>query len=98
MEARMNSDRFSHLEGGVLLKDVIDTYLEKITPNKKSSDSEEWRLKAIQRDSIAEYAVGKLTPAIIANWRDRRLEGVEGMNGKRGKEARPVSGDRVTES
>ncbi|WP_321875689.1 site-specific integrase [Burkholderia cenocepacia] len=95
VEARMNSDRFSHLEGGVLLKDVIGMYLEKVTPEKKGSDSEEWRLKAIQRDSMAEYAVGKLTPAVIANWRDRRLEGVEGTNGKRGNEARPVSGDTV---
>ncbi|MDN7597247.1 site-specific integrase [Burkholderia multivorans] len=95
IEAQMNGNRFSALNGDVLFKDVIEKYMTTVTPGKKGSETEEWRLKAILKDSIASYAIGKVTPAILSNWRDRRLAGTEGTNGRRGKLARPVSGDTV---
>ncbi|WP_232431743.1 tyrosine-type recombinase/integrase [Burkholderia ubonensis] len=85
-EAAINAGRFQNLDGSALLRDVIDRYLRDVTPSKKGESSETWRLKAIQRDEIGSYSVGKLTPAVVANWRDRRLAGTDG---------RPVSGSTV---
>ncbi|KVM61736.1 integrase [Burkholderia ubonensis] len=86
-EATINAGRFQSLDNTALLRDIIDRYLKEVTPSKKGAQSEEWRLKAIQRDSLGSYSVGKLTPAVVANWRDRRLSGV-GTD-------KPVSGGTV---
>lgn len=75
IEAKMNAKRFGNLDGDPLLRDVIEDYLEKVTPLKKGSSSEEWRLRAIQRSWIGQYAVGRLTPTVVAKWRDERLVG-----------------------
>jgi integrase len=69
------------------LADVIGMYVEKETPKKKGKDSEDWRLKAMARDRMAQYAVAHLTPAVIANYRDRRLSGMDS--------GRPVTGSTV---
>jgi integrase len=85
-EAKMNRARFSVLDGEPTLKEVIGKYLLEVTPGKKGSDEETWRLKAMQRDRMAQFAVGKLTPATIANYRDRRSSGMD---------SKPVSGSTI---
>lgn len=89
-EAKINAGRFQHLDGEPLLRDLIKKYMEEVSPTKKGEREEVWRLKAIQRHEIASYAVGRLTPAVIANWRDQRLSGLSGASN-----GRPVSGSTV---
>jgi integrase len=77
-ESDITRKRIGNLDGEPLLRDVIGQYLKSVTPFKKGSDSESWRLKAIQRSWIGAYAVGKLTAKVVAQWRDERIAGASG--------------------
>jgi integrase len=89
-EAEILAGRFQHLDGEPLLRDLLKRYQLEVSPSKKGEDSEVTRLKALQRHAIAQYAVGKLTPSVIALWRDARLKGAEGASN-----GRPVAGSTV---
>ncbi|MBO9535209.1 site-specific integrase [Herbaspirillum sp.] len=54
-------------------RDLMQRYSVLVSPLKKSAESEILRLGKLGRDKISSYAVGSLTPSIIAQWRDRRL-------------------------
>lgn len=62
----------------ISLADLIGKYRHCVTPTKKGHHSESARLKALLKDPIAEYRLSNLTPAIMANWRDKRLSEVTG--------------------
>jgi integrase len=89
-EAKINSGRFQHLDANPTLRDLIQRYMAEVSPGKKGEREEVWRLKAIQRHEIASYAVGRLTPTLVAAWRDQRLQGLDGASN-----GRPVSGSTV---
>lgn len=65
------------------LGDAIKRYMAEITPTKRGKDKEALRLKAIQRDQIADILLVELKPADIADWRDRRLKEVAPASVKR---------------
>ena len=57
------------------LRDVLKTYLEKVTPSKKTWREETNRINAFLRDypATADVRIDKLSSAHLAEWRDRRL-------------------------
>ncbi len=60
------------------LGDLLVTYGDKITPQKKSASVERYRIDKILRHSIANTPAAKLMPAQVASYRDERLESVSG--------------------
>ncbi|RQY67305.1 site-specific integrase [Burkholderia stagnalis] len=62
----------------LLLSDALHRYEREVTPTKRSHESEAIRLRALARDSLASYSLANLTPAVLAQWRDRRLSTVSG--------------------
>lgn len=53
--------------------EVIQRYLETITPKKRGHVEETIRLKATLRHRIANMSMANLTPQVVANYRDDRL-------------------------
>ena len=51
---------------------VLERYLSEITPNKRSHDSEAWRLKKLMRDPIAATKFGYLKPSHLIKYRNKR--------------------------
>lgn len=62
----------------LLLRDALHRYEREVTPTKRGHESESIRLRALARDSLSAYSLANLTPAVIAQWRDRRLRAVSG--------------------
>jgi integrase len=58
------------------LGDVLARYLSEVVPGHKGSSVEIIRIKAILRASIAKVAMIALSPAMLAEWRDQRLQDV----------------------
>ncbi len=56
------------------LADLIARYLETVTPAKKCWPQETRRLDKLLRDPIAKTKLSALTPALFAQFRDRRLK------------------------
>jgi len=56
--------------------DLFDRYLRKITPAKRSAQSETNRIKAIMRRSISAYSLANLSSTALAEYRDERLRTV----------------------
>ncbi|WP_432239205.1 site-specific integrase [Herbaspirillum robiniae] len=61
------------VSGATPFRDIMERYSVLVSPSKKSAKTEITRLGPLMRDKISSYAVGSLTPPIIAQWRDRRL-------------------------
>lgn len=59
---------------GYTLSDLIDKYLEEVTPHKKGKDVEETRLRAIQRADMAKVPLPDLTSQMLKAYRDDRLK------------------------
>lgn len=78
IEADMSRKRFGNLDDAPLLRQIIQRYLDEVTPSKKGADAEVWRLKAIQRSWLGQFQVGKLTAQAVGQWRDERMNGVNG--------------------
>jgi integrase len=57
----------------LLLKDVLQRYMEEVTPSKRGAKREAEGIKFMQRHKIASYSMAKLTPEVIAHYRDLRL-------------------------
>ena len=78
--ARAQELAMDRLEAGVYqpvtctLASILSEYLAKVTPAKKSAASEMRRLNRLIRDPLASYRVCDLSPAVLATFRDRRLE------------------------
>ena len=62
---------------------VLERYLSEITPNKRSHDSEAWRLKKLMRDPIAATKFGYLKPSHLIKYRNKRLKEVSGSTVKK---------------
>ncbi|MDP3937688.1 MAG: site-specific integrase, partial [Deltaproteobacteria bacterium] len=71
--------------------ELLQRYADKISPTKKGARWELVRIGLLQRDPIALVPLADLTSAHVAEWRDRRLEGVAGVAGV----SRPVKGASV---
>ncbi len=59
------------------LAEVLDKYIQDVSPTKSSGDKEILRLRVMQRDEIAEMVMQDIGPADLAAWRDRRLKCVK---------------------
>lgn len=60
----------------IRLSELIERYLKEVTPNKKSSKIETYRLGKILRHPIANTALQHLSSSQIASYRDERLNEV----------------------
>ena len=58
--------------------EALGKYLERVTPYKKSRDTETYRIKALQRSELAELRLVTITGRNMAEWRDSRLKEVSG--------------------
>lgn len=53
---------------------LLERYSKDVVPSKKGCDVEKLRISTIQRDKLARHKLSALTPLVIADWRDKRLE------------------------
>lgn len=60
------------------LKELLDRYEKEVTIKKRGADIESIRISVIKRSRIVDYAVASVTGRMIAEYRDKRLEGVSG--------------------
>ena len=58
------------------LREALQRYLEEVTPQKRGASEEVIRIRALQRMKIASYSMANLGPAVVARFRDERLEKV----------------------
>jgi len=66
-----------------LFSDLINIYLEKVTPTMRGRLEDTYRLKKLLRHSIAKTNLSKLTSNVVSNYRDERLKEVSGSTVKR---------------
>lgn len=60
------------------LSELLDRYESEITLHKRGKDIESLRISNIKRASIAKYSITKITPQLVADYRDGRLKQVSG--------------------
>lgn len=60
------------------LREAFIRYAAEVSPTKRGTASERFRLAAMQRDPIASYTFATLKPSHVAAWRDNRLRSVSG--------------------
>lgn len=58
-------------------REVLGRYAQEISPAKRGGETEAVRIRAIQRNKLAGYALVKLCPEAIAQFRDERLKCVK---------------------
>ena len=77
-EKEMDEERF--VDNRVLhkskLSSLIDLYEEEITPTKKGSDQELYKLKNLRKHPIADMLLSKIGPADIVEYRNARMKEV----------------------
>ncbi len=63
------------------LGDVLQRYLDDVTPLKKSADKERQRIDRILRqERLCEFSMSALNSKVLAEWRDRRLKLTSGSS------------------
>lgn len=62
---------------GTSLGDILDRYIDEITPTKRSADTERSRLLKLCRDEVAAVPLASLESRHLATYRDRRLREVK---------------------
>ena len=60
----------------MLLSDALLRYAKEVSPTKRGYRDEVIRINALRRAKMAAYSMAKLSPAIVAGFRDERLKGV----------------------
>ena len=60
----------------MLLRDILQRYMVSVSPTKRGHIDEVIRIKALQRARMAAYSMSKLSPEIVADFRDARLKTV----------------------
>ena len=65
------------------LADLLNQYREMVTPLKRGALQEQYRLKQMLAHPISRTTLAKLTPALIAQYRDERLRTVQGITVRR---------------
>jgi len=61
----------------ITLAEVIDQYLAKISPAKKSGANDRFRLSALRASDLSKMQLLRITPSVIAEYRDSRLQDVQ---------------------
>ena len=56
------------------LADLLERYGKEVSPQHKGHREELWKIGVILRDRIAKYSLVALTPMLVADYRDRRLQ------------------------
>ncbi|WEK50889.1 MAG: hypothetical protein P0Y66_02055 [Candidatus Kaistia colombiensis] len=62
----------------VTLRDLLDRYEREITPTKRGADRECSKLSVLKRHSLASATLNRLSGAMVASYRDDRLQEVSG--------------------
>ncbi len=75
-EARIDQGSFEdqRSDKSTTLSDLVERFVAEVTPLMKSAEADTIRLKALQRNPVCQLPVRELTPARIAEFRDRRLK------------------------
>jgi integrase len=60
----------------VLLRDILQRYVEEVTPTKRGAKREAESIRFVQRHKMSSYSMATLTPTVIAAFRDERLKTV----------------------
>jgi integrase len=66
----------THSARNILLSDLLQRYGSEVSPTKRSQLREQQTIQFMLRHKIAAYSMEKLTPAVVANYRDERLKSV----------------------
>jgi len=66
-----------------VLADLLSRYQSEVTPRKRGAASELFRLKTLKAAPIASLPLDKLTPSVLARYRDARLLVVSGPSVRR---------------
>jgi len=79
MEASMDGGAYRSRSGvdKALLSDMLQRYADEISPTKRGHLDEVIRIKALNRSKMAAFSLEKLTPTVVANFRDERLRAVQ---------------------
>lgn len=79
LETSMDSGSYMSRSGAdkKLLREVLQRYADEVTPTKRGHRDEVIRIKALQRAKLAAFALEKLTPSVVAAFRDDRLRNVK---------------------
>ncbi|AOJ68310.1 MULTISPECIES: tyrosine-type recombinase/integrase [Burkholderia] len=60
------------------LGDLLQRYAERVSPTKKSGEQEVKRIRSMLAWPLCQYAAANVSPAVLAEWRDERLQSVSG--------------------
>jgi len=66
----------NHSARNILLTDLLQRYVDEVSPTKRSEKRERQAIQFMQRQKIAAYSMEKLTPTVVARYRDERLKTV----------------------
>lgn len=66
----------TRLAENMTIRELLERYLEEVTPTKRGASAESYRLKAMIGRSIAHRTLAMLKPEHIAVYRDERLEAI----------------------
>lgn len=53
---------------------LLERYLKDVVPAKRGAEVETLRIKTLMRDKVTLYKLSALSPLILSEWRDRRLD------------------------
>jgi integrase len=78
IEAAMDqgAHQAAHSARNILLSNLLQRYGTEVSPTKRSEKREQQTIQFMRRHKMAQYSMEKLTPAVIANYRDERLKTV----------------------
>jgi hypothetical protein len=68
---------------GQSLSDLLTRYKTTVSPKKKGSLQERYRLDQLLRHAIANTQLDQLTPGVVAVYRNKRLDAVQGVTVRR---------------
>lgn len=76
IEAAMDQGSHQSIEAAkdFLLADVLQRYMNEVTPSKRGAQREAEGIRFMMRQKFAAYSMAKLTPAVVAAYRDERLK------------------------
>ncbi|MFC7289613.1 tyrosine-type recombinase/integrase [Herminiimonas glaciei] len=78
IESSMDSGAYQNqsIANDQTLHAVLQRYMEEVTPTKRGAKREAEGIRFMQRHKMVQYSMAKLTPAVIASYRDERLKTV----------------------
>ena len=78
IESSMDSGKHHHNSQAteLLLREILQRYMDEVTPTKRGAKREAEGIAFMQRNKVASYSMARLSPAVIAAYRDHRLKTV----------------------